>query len=240
MTDKPHFDLIEYLRHAHRELPGEDVEFGFPESISDIGARPENRAVFEWWRGDNQPFNLHVSLHGMGFAAGPWHLIDSAWSDRCELLKLRCRQNWERLGYVPHDIDRRGEKGFFRLGKGFCTRPDSKRMKQYFLKKGDERTAALFRPSSMEIIRGLGGDPLTLVSEMPLFILPSAGRNSSNPHAPEISKWQSLLSNEGGEETIRKSAKVAGLRPMPIEDQMALQWGFIGAGIEQVNPCVAD
>ena len=45
-------------------------------------------------------------------------------------------------------------------------------MRRHFLDRGDPETAAVFRPSSMEYVRSLGGDPLTFVSEMPLFLLP--------------------------------------------------------------------
>ena len=48
-------------------------------------------------------------------------------------------------------------------------------MSEYFMAAGDPVTASLFRPSSMETVRSLGGDPLTLVSEMPLFITPGVG-----------------------------------------------------------------
>ena len=162
------YELPEYLTHVVRELPGDDIEFCFPRDYDDDGARPENRATYDWWRGGESPFDLHVSLHGMGFAAGPWYLIEAAWKDRCELLKERCRTRVRELGYTLHDVERQGEKGFFRIERGFCTRPDSRYMSEYFIEQGDEETADLFRPSSMETMRSLGGDPLTLVSEMPL------------------------------------------------------------------------
>ncbi len=111
----------------------------------------------------------------MGFAAGPWFLVEGEWKDRCNVLKERCAARVAELGYALHDVQRNGEKGFFRLGRGFCTRPDSKYMRKHFSQLGDNRTAALFRPSSMETVRALGGDPLTLVSEMPLFITPGVG-----------------------------------------------------------------
>jgi hypothetical protein len=37
------FDLALYLRHVVRERPGDDLEFGFPYSADDRGARPESR-----------------------------------------------------------------------------------------------------------------------------------------------------------------------------------------------------
>ena len=160
-----------YLGHTVREPPGDDVEFGFPRSLADDGARPENRAVADFLR-RGAPFQLHASFHGMAFAAGPWFLIEAAWIDRTPEMREGLRQRVRELGYRVHDIDRGGEKGFHRIDEGFTTRPDSVAMAAHFQALGDPATAALFRPSSMEYVRSLGGDPLTFVSEMPLFVVP--------------------------------------------------------------------
>jgi hypothetical protein len=72
-------------------------------------------------------------------------------------------------------VDRGGEKGFVKLADGFATRPDSRAMQAHFRGLGEDATAALFRPSSMETVRALGGDPLTIVSEMPLFLTDAGG-----------------------------------------------------------------
>ena len=87
-------------------------------------------------------------------------------------MRERLRRRVRELGYRLHDVDRGGEKGFHRIDEGFTTRPDSRAMAAHFEALGDPATAALFRPSSMEYVRSLGGDPLTLVSEMPLFLVP--------------------------------------------------------------------
>ena len=131
------YDLGRYLTSVIRELPGDDIEFGFPRDPNDDGARPENRAVYDWWRSADGPFALHISFHGMGFAAGPWFLLEQAWSDRLAPLMDACSNSVSELGYRLHDVERHGEKGFVRLGKGFCTRPDSRAMRQHFLDQGD-------------------------------------------------------------------------------------------------------
>jgi len=38
-------ELIPYLENVIRELPGDDIEFGFPRNDEDIEARPENRSL---------------------------------------------------------------------------------------------------------------------------------------------------------------------------------------------------
>ena len=43
------FDIARYLVHRIRELPGDDIEFGFPMDEQD-DARPENRAIFSYWK----------------------------------------------------------------------------------------------------------------------------------------------------------------------------------------------
>ena len=43
----------------------------------------------------------------------------------------------EEAGYTLHDVERYGEKGFHRLARGFCSRPDSRAMRRHFLDLGD-------------------------------------------------------------------------------------------------------
>jgi hypothetical protein len=244
------YELPAYLAGVVRELPGDDIEFGFPTEAGDPETRPENRAALRWWKGADGPFAMHASLHGTGFGAGPWFLIEPAWRERCERLMEKCAEATERLGYLLHDVERCGEKGFFRIAPGFCTRPDSRYMRKHFLDLGDETTAGRFRPSSMETVRALGGDPLTLVSEMPLFITPGVGA-ALGPPDPSAVMWRERLErwrerlrlSETAEERVpdaevrgvEAEAAKAGLRPMPVPDQMRLQWTFICAGLEQVE-----
>ncbi|HEX9728809.1 MAG TPA: M14 family zinc carboxypeptidase [Gemmatimonadales bacterium] len=240
--DDATYDLARYLMHVTRELPGDDIEFGFPRADGDRGARPENRAVAAWWRETAGPFSLHATLHGMGFAAGPWFLIEETWADRCGRLMERCVAQTATMGYTLHDVERRGEKGFVRLARGFTTRPDSRAMRAHFHALGDDTTAELFRPSSMETIRAHGGDPLTLVSEMPLFLTPGVGE-ALGPPDPVAVRWQQdaerwrawLAEDPGRADAVRAEAAGAGLRAMPVRDQMTLQWTFIAAGLEQIR-----
>lgn len=234
------FSIGTYLQRVQREPPGDDIEFGFPRGADDMEARPENRCVCDWWVRGETPFAFHATLHGMGFAAGPWFLIEPAWIDRTARLRDRCTMHTRRLGYQLHDVERRGEKGFHRIDRGFCTRPDSRAMEAYFERRGEPEMARMFRPSSMETVRRLGGDPLTLVSEMPLFITPGVGvtLGPPDPVAEEwkgrIETWRMRLQNDVDPLTIDDEAESAGLIAMPIRDQMTLQWEMIVAGLEAV------
>ena len=235
------FDLVAFLRGRTRELPGDDMEFGFPRSASDHDARPENRAIYRWWRSAEGPFHLHVSLHGMAFAAGPWFLLEPDWVDRTGSLRGRLTDAVRVLGYQLHDVEREGEKGFHRIAPGFATRPSSRAMRDHFLEKGDEATAGRFRPSSMETMRRLGrthgADPFTQVTEVPLFLTPGAGRELGppDPAAQEwnarIAGWQEELAAGEDPETIRARAAEAGLTGVPLRHQMMLQWSCISAGV---------
>lgn len=235
------YDVVSYLENVVREKPGDDMEFGFPRSAEDSGARPENRAVSDWWRSDAAPLAMHVSLHGMAFAAGPWFLLEETWIERLDVFRERCRGAVERMGYRLHDVERNGEKGFFRIGSGFCTRPDSRKMREFFLDQDDAETAQKFRPSSMETARRLGPDVLTLVSEMPLFLTPGVGEvlGPPDPVAEEwksrVADWRARLAQGGDRDAVREEAARAGLSPMPVADQMTLQWLMIAAGWEAVG-----
>ncbi len=205
--DEESFDFERYCTYRFREAPGEDLEFGFPRGPKDTAARVEAQAIYRWWRSMNTPFDFHVSLHGMAVAEGPWFLVEPAWIRRISGLKTACQEEVRSMGYELFEWDRKGEKGFHRCDKGFSTRPNSGAMARYFLERDEPDTAALFRPSSMECIRSFGGDPLTLVSEMPLFIGPRLSPKS------ELTEYLDKV------------------KPMPLRDQMRLQWRFICSGI---------
>ena len=193
------YDFVSYLRHRVRELPGDDIEFGFPHGEDDAGARPENRAAWEFWRA-GAPYHLHVSMHGMSVAAGPYFLVERSWWPRFREMAGALGREVEGAGYALHDVQRHGEKGFHRLGRGFCSRPDSRAMRRHFLDLEDPETAARFRPSSMEAVRSLGGDSLTLVTEMPLFITPGVGAELGPPD-PVLMRWRERIA--GWEARIR-------------------------------------
>ncbi|MES1242641.1 MAG: M14 family zinc carboxypeptidase [Acidobacteriota bacterium] len=214
------FDLHLYLRNVMREKPGDDMEFGFPRGPADSGARPENRAVAEFLAG-GAPFDLHGSFHSIAFATGPWFLIEPAWVERTGGLREALRRRVRSMGYGLFDVDRGGEKGFRRIDEGFSTRPDSRSMIAWFEERGDPEMAAKFRPSSMEYVRSLGGDPFTFVSEMPLFLRPLPPGDTGRPDDPVFRAWLESIRGERGE------MEEAGVRGMPLRDQMRLQLAFL-------------
>ncbi len=224
------YDLPLYLRHAVRERPGDDVEFGFPHAVDDLEARPENRAVASFLA-PGAPFHLHGSFHGISFATGPWFLIEPAWIERTGRMRQALRERVRSLGYGLFDVDRGGEKGFRRIDEGFSTRPDSVSMRRFFEERGDPATAALFRPSSMEYVRSLGGDPLTLVSEMPLFLRPLEEGETGRPDDPLFHAWRERLDFLTDDEAREGS----GVRGMPVRDQMRLQLGFLEEALRAVS-----
>lgn len=184
-------DLPTYLLDRVRELPGDDLEFGFPGGPQgDDKIRPEAEGIAAFLR-EGGAVDLHGSLHGLGFAEGPWFLVEPAWEDRLEPYRRACLETVRDLGLRVHDRDRQGAKGFRRISPGFCTRPDSLAMRAHFEALGDLSTAALFRPSSMEFARSLGGDPFTFVTEVPLFLLPDGPDEVACQE--RIAKWTSRL-----------------------------------------------
>lgn len=253
------YDLGGYLDGAVREAPGEDVEFGFPRYPGDTKARPENRAVAAFLSGEAfsdarggdlplDPYHLHATFHGMAFAAGPWFLLESRWLERSRPMREALTRRVRELGYDLHGVDRGGEKGFWRISDGFTTRPDSRMMRDFFLARGETDVAARFRPSSMEFVGGLGGDPLTLVSEMPLFLYPlgsgAAPREAGEsdpplPTSPEPAQrfvaWARRTASEGGPEALAEQARRLGVVPMPIGDQMRLQLAMLEEGLRLVE-----
>jgi hypothetical protein len=232
------YDLSLYLRHAVRELPGDDMEFGFPRGPEDAEARPENLAVAAFLA-EGAPFHLHASFHGMAFASGPWFLLEAAWIDRTAALRDAVRRRVREMGYQPFDVDRGGEKGFHRIDEGFTTRPDARAMVRWFEERNDPAMAAKFRPSSMEYVRSLGGDPLTLVSEMPLFLRPLEAGETGRPDDPQFRAFLARVAG-GSPERVRAEMEKGSVRGMPIRDQMRLQLAFLNAALLAAGPSIGN
>ena len=171
-------NIESYLANAFREKPGRDIEFGYPDM------RIENSAVSTFMK-EFGPFDLYINLHGMAIAEGIMLLIEKHWIDRTETLQSRFIDIARNNDLPLHDHDRDGEKGFQYIGPGFTTTPEGKAMKEHFVNQGDHEMAAKFHSSSMEYIRSLGGDPLCLVTELPLFLVASNQINNSKPGVPE-------------------------------------------------------
>jgi hypothetical protein len=235
------YDLVTYAQEVVRELPGDDIEFGFPRNDTDLDARPENRAVAAFLRPDS-PVHLHASFHGMGLAPGPWFLLEPTWISRTTKMRQVLRDTVQSMGYRPMDLDRRGEKGFSRIDEGFSTRPDSGAMAAHFEALGDHETASKFRPSSMEYVRGLGGDPLSLVSEMPLFLVPEDSGSHEGPRFEKgtegrkrLLAWLEDLISGKSSQAARQAIAQVGILPMPIRDQMRLQLAFLGQALALIT-----
>lgn len=234
------YDFANYVQFVVREKPGDDIEWGFPDAESKA-LRPENKAAYDFWKSNPDGFDLHASLHSMGKSFGPWFLIDEDWVDRSSHIQSVCKEETHQKGYQLFDVDRKGEKGFTRINPGFCTKPRSEAMKLYFLQRDNPDMACNFHASSMESIKTLNNDTLTIVSEMPLFILPKSGNDISWPH-PELEQWkqkfqdwkEQLQQNKATTEQINQWAQKAGIKPMRVRDQMYLQWIFICASLEQI------
>lgn len=218
-----------YLRHVVREAPGRDLEFGFP------AMRPENECVTDFLQ-VHGPFALHMSLHGMAFAEGAMLLINRPWTFRTQPLRDGFRAAVHEAGLRMHDHNRKGEKGFFYIEPGFTTTPRGDAMRTFFRAQGDDAMAERFHQSSMEFVMGLGGDPLCLVTELPLFIV----RNDDpTPGVPErylalkeqLPRAQQRLARG---ESIDDMLASFDIRPLPLRTAMQLQLRALEAGLETV------
>lgn len=167
-AERPAETLGHYLRGRRRELPGRDIEFGYPD------LRAENRAATAFLF-DGPPVALHASLHGMGFSEGALLLIEKRWlnTERDAALRDGYARAATEAGLWLHDHDRGAEKGFRYGGPGFWSTPEGTAMQAHFLGLGDPDTAAQFRRSSMEeaILHAGDESPLCVVPELPLFVL---------------------------------------------------------------------
>ncbi|MCG8604735.1 peptidase M14, partial [bacterium] len=184
---------------------------------------------------DHRPLAMHVSLHSMSFSEGALLLIERHWTDRTQRLREQFQEMVTRFGLRLHDHDRGGEKGFLYIGPGFSTTPEGQAMRHHFESLGDRETAALFHDSSMEFVRKIGGDPLCLVMEFPLFVI---GRRSESPSGTpqayldlksQIPDLRQRLLRQGEiEDTLREFQ----IRPLSLPSAIELQLRTIQLGLD--------
>jgi len=219
-----------YISHVFRELPGRDVEFGYP------AMRKENQLVAGFLK-KHAPFHLHFSMHGMGFSDGLFLLIEKSWIDRTIKLREKFSKMAMDLQCILHDHDRNGEKGFQYIGPGFTTTPEGGAMRDYFVGVNDEHTASLFHDSSMEFVRKLGGDPLCLVTELPLFLVNK--KFTPQPGKPvgylELKKqlpgWKQKLACG---ESIAEALAELQITAFPLQTQIQCQLRIINWALERL------
>ncbi len=228
-----HFpDVNAYIQFAYRELPGRDIEFGYPEM------RVENRLVSAFLQ-KHAPYVLHFSLHGMGFAEGVMLLIERHWIERTKMLRKQFLDYAASLGLPLHDHDRKGEKGFQYIAPGFTTTPEGRAMQAYFRSQGDEETARQFHLSSMEYVRQLGGNPLCLVTELPLFVV----GKTVDPPTPGIptaylefkARLPELKEKLSRGDSINNFIREYRIQPLPIDQAVRFQLAIIDMGLAVVE-----
>ena len=222
-------DHAAYLRHRVREEPGRDLEFGFP------AMRPENKYVADFLRAHG-PFDLHMSLHGMGASEGAMLLINRPWTFRTQPLREAFREAAADAGLRMHDHNRKGEKGFFWIEPGFTTTPRGDAMRTFFRVQGDDAMAERFHQSSMEFVMSLGGDPLCLVTELPLFLVrnddPTPGVPDRYLALKSVLPEAKLRLEQG--KPIDDLLAPFEIQPLPLGAAMRLQLRALELGVEAV------
>ena len=233
-----------YLQHSFREPPGRDLEFGFPDM------RAENKYVSDFLS-EHAPFVMHMSLHGMAFSEGAMLLIERHWIERTQELQDQFVQVIQKFGLGLHDHDRKGEKGFLYIAPGFTTTPEGSAMRRHFEGLGDQETASCFHHSSMEFVRSLGGDPLCLVTELPLFVIGKKvePRRAGIPQAyldfkDRLTELRRRINSPlqggaasaaGGVSPIADTLNAFQIEPVQLGTAMTLQLHAIQLGLEAVE-----
>lgn len=234
--NRPWFDdpieVHTYMNNVIRELPGDDIEFGFGREGDE---RSECVAAMKFFE-NHGSYAAHFSLHGLAYAEGAWCLICKEWQEKAGGFMADFAALCAALNFPQHDIDRKGDKGFHRIGKGYTTTPHSEPMKQFFMEQNDPVTAAKFKPTSMQFIQSLGGDPLCMVSELPLFHIGVTSPDLNHLATHALKEALTLIRAK------RRNLKLVDLeavceefelRPTPIDLQIRLQTSMIVLALQQ-------
>ena len=165
------FDLARFLRFRIRDLPLDDIEFGYPSSEASA-VRPENQAIADFLRSLPR-LDAYLSLHSMDFAGGAWFLLQAPDRAAQEPLLAFLIDQCHHAGIPLHDEDRRGQKGFTRLQPGFHTTPTVEEMQAFFQRSGQTNLEQQFQLNSMQFVQQHHGTPRAVVSELPLAYDPA-------------------------------------------------------------------
>ena len=130
-----------------------------------------------------------------------------------------------KAGLGLHDVERHGEKGFERLGEGFCTTPLATAMREHFMSLNQPEVAARFQPTSMEFVQSLGGDPYCGVTEMPLFLVNVAREDLVDTPTQRLRKELGEFREDGG--SLEDIAARYRITPLAMEVQMRMQVAFV-------------
>lgn len=160
-------DLAAYFRHVARDLPKDDVEFGFADTPP-AAVRPENAALGAWLAGIGA-IDHHASLHSMFLGGGALFLVTSADLQPHKGTLRFLLGEADAVGMPLHDKDRMGQKGFFRIGPGLQTAPTAEAMRAFF---AGQPSAQSFLLNSMQSVAKNNACPFSLVSEIPLVYDP--------------------------------------------------------------------
>jgi hypothetical protein len=222
-------DLRAYLRHVVREKPGRDLEYGYP------AMRPENEHVAAFLR-DHGPFAMHASLHGMTASEGAMLLINRPWTFRTQQLRDAFREAAGAEGLRMHDHNRKGEKGFFWIEPGFQTTPRGDAMRTFFRAQDDPATAERFHDSSMEFVMGLGGDPLALVTELPLWVVANEKPTPGHPgtYLALRERFPEAKARIDRGDDIDDLLAPFDIHPLPLRTAMRLQLQALELGLDAV------
>ena len=224
-------DLEAYLMEAVRENPGRDMEYGFPDM------RPENTHVSAFLR-EHGPFDLHASLHGMSAGEGAMLPIHRPWHFRTQPLRDDLASAAAAQGLPLHDHHRAAATGFFWHDPAFQAPPRRNAMRPYFRARSDAAMAERFHDSSMEFVASLGGDPLSLVTELPLFLI--RGEEGDGHQPTRYLKLRERLPDikarlDRGEDVDELLAPFD-VRPVPLKTAMHLQFRALELGLRAVAP----
>jgi hypothetical protein len=103
-------------------------------------------------------------------------------------------------------------------------------MRHFFFAQSEPNMAAKFLPSSMEAIAALGGDPLCMVSEMPLFLLT---KENSTLEDPVYWRFRDALAAAREMGSISELMHTFGIESVPFSTQMRVQLGIVVAGVRR-------
>ena len=175
----------------------------------------------------------------MSVSEGALLLVERGWLDRPETAGLRrgFAEAADAVDLRLFDHDRDDDKGFEYAGPGFWTTPTGAAMRAHFRAAGDSETAARFYNASMDQAADAGGDPLRIVTELPLFQL--AAEYDPEPGVPALlHTWRertpALVEAAAEGADLGPLVDDLGLRCVPLSDAVRVHLATLDHAIRAI------
>jgi len=163
---KPDFNYESFVLNAYRDLPEDDIEWGFPVENKTV-RRPEAKAIKAFFDQQSR-VDYYVSLHSGFSIPGLLFLLNGQENQNEKIINFLTDFSLnidEKIGLLEEDPA--GQMGWKRIEKGFFNIPSYEDLKKFIELSGDKELINTLMLNSVQYVEQNLGAKFAMVSELP-------------------------------------------------------------------------